>query len=279
MKRNFTLLVIIVLTLLLSACWPGEIGVDTVMDENGMGHRDYFVVVYDDSLSETPITNPDDPDGTKGNGPVLNDKHITGGVEALQEWFETNAPEFMEVLPMETEGNQRIFTLRMTFDSFEDFLDKYEQLVNLSPNLSWDDFTEAEKPSFTTSEEDGMTYVSLTESKVLLEASFDWAIDGIFNSIFDAADLAGFVDKASITEFATYKTMLGDEALEITSEYDATVVNDNQSTGAVVFIDQDSFTLTYSYETPANNTVLLVAIGAGVVVIAGLAFVFMKKKA
>lgn len=272
MKRKFLLLSTFVFTLVLSACWPGEIGVSTVIDENGAGHRDFFLVVYDDSLSANPITNPDDPDGSKGNGPVLNNKHITGGVTAIQDWFEENAPSFMEVLPMRTEGLQRIFTLRMEFDSFEQFLSQYEQLVNLSPNLSWSDFTAAEKPTLAQVEVDGELRVTFRESTEILQASFDWAIDGIYNSIFLEADLAGFLDKASITQFATYNLEIGDETLNIESVY-------NETAQQVVFIDQASFTLTGSFDVPANNTLLIALIAAGVLVVAGGLFFVFKKKA
>ena len=280
MKRTLLMAVMLVITLLLSACWPGEINVTTVMDENGAGHRDFIVVVYDDSLSEDPIPNPDDPDGTKGNGPVLNDKHVVGGVEALQTWLEDNAPSFMEVLPMETEGLQRIFTMRITFESFEEFLSLYEQIVNLSPTLSWDDFTDAEKPTLEVVEGDDTTTVTFTESKVLLEAAFDWFIDGVYNDIYDEADLAGFVDKASISEFAEVNLTLGDQTLEITSEYDATIDNGDGTTGAVSFVDEESFELVYTFdnpEEPMNNT-LFILITIGLVALVGVVAAVTLKK-
>ena len=279
MKRKLTFLSIIVFTMVLSACWSGEIGVDTVMDVNGAGHRDFYVVVYDDTLSSTPIINPNDPDGSKGNGPVLNAQHIEGGIPAIQDWLEDNTPAFLEVLPMRTEGVQRIFTVRMTFDSFEDFLSQYEQVVNLSPTLSWSDFTDAEKPTLTTVEEDGLSKVTLTESNVILQASFDWAIDGIYNSIFLEANLAGFVDKTSLSQFATYNLTLGEEELSIISEYEPDVVDSNGLLGQVVYIDQPTFTLTSTTELPAMNTLLFVLIGAAVVAVAGGAYYFTKKKA
>jgi len=279
MKRKLTFLSIIVFTMVLSACWSGEIGVDTVMDLQGAGHRDFYVVVYDDTLSTTPIINPNDPDGSKGNGPVLNNQHIEGGIPAIQDWLEDNTPAFLEVLPMRTEGVQRIFTVRMTFDSFEDFLGQYEQLVDLSPTLSWSDFTEAEKPTLTTVEEDGLSKVTLNESNVILQASFDWAIDGIYNSIFLEASLAGFVDKTSLTQFATYNLTLGEEELSIISEYEPDVVDSNGLLGQVVYIDQPSFTLTSTTELPALNTLLLVVIGGAVAAVAGGAYFLLKKKA
>lgn len=279
MKRKLAFLSIMAFTMVLSACWSGEIGVDTVMDADGAGHRDFYVVVYDESLSDTPIINPNDPDGAKGNGPVLNVQHIEGGIPAIQDWLEDNTPAFLEVLPMRTEGVQRIFTVRMTFDSFEDFLGQYEQLVDLSPNLSWSDFTDAEKPTLTTVEEDGLSKVTLTESNVILQASFDWAIDGIYNSIFLEASLAGFVDKTSLSQFATYNLTLGEETLNIVSEYDPAVVDSNGRLGQIVYIDQPSFTLTSTTELPAMNTLLFVLIGAAVVAVAGGAYFFTKKKA
>jgi len=279
MKRKLTFLSIIVFTMVLSACWSGEIGVDTVMDLQGAGHRDFYVVVYDDTLSTTPIINPNDPDGSKGNGPVLNNQHIEGGIPAIQDWLEDNSPAFLEVLPMRTEGVQRIFTVRMTFDSFEDFLGQYEQLVDLSPTLSWSDFTEAEKPTLTTVEEDGLSKVTLNESNVILQASFDWAIDGIYNSIFLEASLAGFVDKTSLSQFATYNLTLGEEELSIISEYEPDVVDSNGLLGQVVYIDQPSFTLTSTTELPALNTLLLVVIGGAVAAVAGGAYFLLKKKA
>lgn len=279
MKKYLSVLVIMTISLVLAGCWPGELGVSTVFDENGAGHRDYFVVVYDDSLSTEPIGNPDDPEGTKALGAVLNDKHVDGGVEAIQDWLENNAPSFLEVLPMETEGVQRIFTVRMTYESFDEFLSQYEQLVDLSPNFGWSDFSDAEKPTLTTTEADGLTTVSFDESQVLLEASMDWAIDGIYNSIFLEADLAGFVDKSSISQFATYEVELGDETLSIISEYDATIENSDGSLGAVDYIDEGEFEVNYSFDTPFSLSLgLIIGLVAGAAVVIGGAVLILKKK-
>ena len=279
MRKVLSILTIITISLVLAGCWPGEIGVSTTFDVDGAGHRDYRLVVYDDSLSTTPISNPDDPEGTKALGEVLNDKHIDGGVEAIQGWLETNAPVFLEVLPMETEGVQRIFTLRMTYESFEEFLSQYEDLVNLSPNLSWADFTEEEKPTLVTTEADGITTVTFEESQVLLEASWDWALDGIYNSIFQEADLAGFVDKSSITQFATYDVDLETETLSIVSEYDPDVENSDGTIGSVQFIDVGEFSLAHSFDTPFAFTPLLIGliVAGAALLVGGVVFVVKKK--
>ena len=279
MRKALSVLTIIAISLIRAGCWPGEIGVSTVLDVNGAGHRDYRLVVYDDSLSTEPIANPNNPEGTKALGDVFNDKHIDGGVEAIQDWLETNAPVFLEVLPMETEGVQRIFTVRMTFTSFDDFLAQYEDLVDLSPNLSWADFTDEEKPTLVTTEADGMTTVSFEESQVLLEASMDWALDGIYNSIFQEADLAGFLDKTSITEFATYDVELGTETYSIVSEYDPDVENSDGTLGSIQFIDVGEFAVGYSFETPFAFTPLLIGliVAGAALLVGGVVFIVKKK--
>ena len=90
-------------------------------------------------LSSDPIKNPDDPVADRRRS-CYNNPHVNGGVVAIQKWLEDNAPKFMTVEPMKTEGVQRIFTLTFKFKNFDDFLDKYEQLVNLSSTLKWSDF-------------------------------------------------------------------------------------------------------------------------------------------
>lgn len=279
MKKLLSVFIIMTISLVLAGCWAGELGVSTVFDENGAGHRDYRVVVYDDTLSEDPIGNPDDPDGSKALGAVQNNKHIEGGVVAIQDWLENNAPSFLEVLPMETEGVQRIFTVRMTYDSFEEFLSQYEQLVDLSPGFGWSDFTEDEKPTLTTTEADGITTVTFDESQVLLEASMDWAIDGIYNSIFLEADLAGFVDKSSISQFATYEVELGDETLAIASDYDPTIERSDGALGAVDYIDDGEFQVNYSFDTPFTlSTGSIIGLIIGGAAIIGGAVILIKKK-
>ena len=138
----------------------------------------------DDTLSTTPITNPDDPAGTEGKGAVLNDKHIDGGVIAIQTWLEENAPDFITVHDAKVEGYHRIFTMSYEFKDFDDFLTKYQTLVNLSPTLSWDDFDASELPTLVVS--GGFTKtLTFKESKAIVDASLDWAIDGIWNSIYN----------------------------------------------------------------------------------------------
>ena len=274
-KRLLILLVAIVGLLTLTGCWPGEIGVETVFNNTkGEGKRTIVLDVMDDTLSETPIPNPDDPEGVEDKGAVVNNKHITGGIVEIQTWLEENAPEFITVEPMRVEGYHRFFTLTYAFKDFEDFLAKYKTLVDLSPSMSWDDFDDTEKPSWTVSG----NKVVFKESKAIFEASIDWAIDGVYNSIYDAADLAGFVGKADISVFANYKVMLGDGSYEELQHFDPEAV-DGEGTGKMIFITSEDFAAEGVF--PAKKTALIIAAIAGaVVVIAGvtLAFVFLKKK-
>lgn len=274
MKKKLAFLVVLIFTVFaLTACWPGEVGVTTTFtDKDGAGTRVIVLDVMDDTLSATPITNPDDPDGTEGKGAVINNKHIDGGLVAIQTWFEENAPTFVTVEAMRTEGYHRYFTLSYSFTDFNDFLDKYAQLVNLSPTLAWDDFSAAEKPTWSC---DGTT-CTFTESKDVVNASLDWAIDGIFNDIYLADDLAGYVGKADISVLANYKIVMGEDTYEELQHYDATAA-DGDSTGKMIFVTSDSFTLTTEYP---SYTGLIIGIVSGVVVVGGglTAFFLLRKK-
>ena len=274
MKKLLALLVMAVLVVTLTACWPGEIGVTTVFNANGSGTRTIVVDVMDDLLSAVPIVNPDDPEGTEGKGAVLNDKYLDGGVVAIQTWLEDNAPDFITVETMTTTGYHRYFTMTYDFSSFEDFLDKYEQLVNLSPNMSWDDFDDADKPTL---DVQGGFRKTLTfkESKAIVEASLDWAIDGIWNDIYDEADLAGYVTKADISVLAGYTVQIGDEEIEELRYYDPNAADGDTNTGKVIFVESESFEVSGSFA----NTGLIIGLSVGVVaVIGGVVFFFMKRK-
>ncbi|MDI6453115.1 hypothetical protein [Peloplasma aerotolerans] len=273
MRKVFSILVLAVLALVLSACWPAEVGVETHFNADGSGTRVIIIDVMDDLLSTTPITNPDDPDGTEGKGAVLNDKHVDGGVIAIQAWLEANAPSFMTVHDPEVAGYHRYFKMSFDFSSFDDFLDKYEQLVNLSPNLSWSDFDADEKPTLEVT--GGLTRtLTFKESRAIVEASLDWAIDGIWNDIYDEADLAGFVTKADISALANYTVTIGDGEYEELRHYDPNAV-DGDGTGKVIFVENDSFTVVGQ----ATNVGLLVGIIVGAVaVIAGGVFLVLKLK-
>jgi hypothetical protein len=273
MRRIVSLLVLALFVFALSACWPGEIEVSTTFNADGSGTRYIILDVMDDTLSATAITNPDDPAGTEGKGAVLNDKHITGGVIAIQTWLEENAPDFITVHAAKVEGFHRIFTMSFDFDNFDDFLDKYEQLVNLSPNMSWDDFDEDEYPTLVVT--GGFTKtLTFKESKAIVQASLDWAIDGIFNSIYDAADLAGFVGKADISVLANYTVTINEGKYEELRFYDPAAV-DGTGTGKVIFVVSEDFTATGQFV----NTGLIVGLVLGVVAVAaGGAFVFLKLK-
>jgi len=272
-KRSFLLVLVFALTLTLTGCWAGEVKVDTEINKDGSGTRSYIMAVYDDSLQTDPITNPDDPDGTEGKGAVINSIHITGGVSAIQTWLEDNAPEWMTVEDMKTEGNQRIFTLTYDFTDFDQFLARYEELVDLSPNLSWADFEANELPTFECS---GFITKECTfnESKDMVNASFDWAQDGIWEDIYDEATLAGYVTKADIAVLSDYVLEVNGEVYEELHHYDAAAV-DGDGTGAVVNVESESFSLGTSFTNTTN--VVIIAVVA-VAVIGGGAFLLLRKK-
>lgn len=277
MKKKLALLTLsLAFVFTLAGCWQGEVYVETTFDMNGGGERVYQLTVIDDTLSDEPIDNPDDPDGVKETGAVLNDKHIEGGVPAIQDWLEDNAPSFMEVHDMETDGYNRIFTLSYAYDDFDGFLDGMKDLVNASPNMSWDDFDAEEHPTFDC---EGLISETCTfsESKVIVEASMDWAIDGIYTDIYDEADLAGFVEKADIATLSDYKVTLGDNTYEEYHEYDpeADYPDNEDHDGRVVYIQSE--TLGVSDE---GTNWMVVAPGAGVIVLilGGIGFILYKKR-
>lgn len=275
MKRIVSLIVLVILAISLSACWPGEIGVTTTFKADGSGTRVIVIDIMDDSLSTTPIINPDDPAQTEGKGAVLNDKYITGGVEAIQTWLEENAPDFITVEPVITEGYHRYFTMTYDFKDFDDFLDKYEQLVNLSPTLSWDDFSEAERPTLEITGSFKKT-VTFKETKEILAASYDWAVDGIWTDIYDEADLAGFVTKADISVLANYTVNIGAETLEELRHYDPAAADGATNTGKVIFVVSEDFELSGEFSNVA--LIAIIAVGALAVIGAGVFFILKLKK-
>src|SRR3989339_313437 len=208
MKKLLALVVLLAFAFVLNACWPGEISVTTEFNADGSGTRYIILEVMDDTLSTEPITNPDDPEGTEGKGAVLNDKHIDGGVIAIQTWLEENAPDF------------------------------------------------------------------ITVHKATVDASLDWAIDGIYNSIYNEADLAGFVTKADISVLANYSVTINEGSVEELRTYDAAAA-DGDFTGKVIFVESENFEVTGEF---FNTTLLIIVIlGVAVVGVGGF-FVFKKIK-
>jgi len=259
----------------LTGCWYGEIGVDTVFDaKDGAGTRTIVLDVMDDTLSDTPIINPDDPDQTEGKGAVINNKHIIGGIPAIQTWLEENAPDFITVEPMTTEGYHRYFTLTYSFTDFDDFLAKYEQLVNLSPTITWASYAASERPSWVC-EGSSCTFA---ESKEILNASMDWAVDGIYNDIYNADDLTGFVTKNDISVLANYTLTVGDQTFEELQHFDADAV-DGEGTGKMIYVTSESLSETGAF--PMSGWALAGIIGGSVIVLAGAAVavvLFLGKK-
>ena len=273
-KKFFAFLLTIVSVIALTGCWVGEVGVTTVFDNKaGAGTRTYVLDVMDDTLSATPITNPDDPEGTEGKGAVINSTHIEGGVAAIQTWLAANAPSFVTVAPMKTEGYHRLFTISFEFDDFADFLSKYQQLVDASDTLSWTDFDTAEKPTWTC---EGQT-CTFTESKAIVQASMDWAITGIWEDIYVEADLAGYVTKNDIAVLANYKVVMGEAVYQELQHFDPAAV-DGAGTGKVVYVTSESFTLSNQY--PISGWAIGGIVAGGLAVVAGVLYfvVFRKKK-
>lgn len=272
-KRILSVVLMLGLALALSACWPGEIGVTTIFNADGSGERTIVLDVMDDTLSNDPIINPDDPDQTEGKGAVINNKHIDGGLPAIQTWLEENAPDFITVEPSTIDGYHRYFTLTYTWDSWEDFLAKYEELVNLSPNLSWSDFNDDELPKLTVS---GLykKEVTFSESKAIVEASLDWAIDGIWNDIYVADDLAGFVTKSDISVLAGYTVKISDQMYQELPYFDPDA-EDGEGTGKRIFVESNDFTLTGTF---TNTGAIVGTLVGGLALLGGAVFVFMKIK-
>ncbi|TVP86977.1 MAG: hypothetical protein EA375_00025 [Acholeplasmataceae bacterium] len=249
MRRRILLLAVFaVFGLLLSACWPAEVGVETTFtNSRGAGTRVIIIDIMDDTLSVDPIPNPEDPDGTKGKGAVINNKHITGGLMAIQTWLEENAPSWMTIEPVEVDGIHRYFKMSYSFDDFEDFMAKYEELVNMSPTMSWDDFDADELPSWTVVTEGNQKIVTYTESHVILLASLDWAVDGIWNDLYDADDLAGWVDKVDIWALANYTVTIGEAVYEELRYYDEDRP-DGENFGKIVFVESEDFELESAFD-------------------------------
>lgn len=250
MKRKILLLAVMaVFGLLLNACWPAEVGVETTFSNSrGGGTRVILIDIMDDTLSEDPIPNPEDPEGTKGKGAVVNDWHIDGGLGAIQTWLEENAPTWMTIEEVEIDGVHRIFKMSYDFNSFDDFLEKYEELVNMSPTMSWEDFAEDELPTWTVETEGDEKIATYTESFVILQASLDWAVDGIWNDIYNEQNLAGYVDKASIWEIANYRLTINEESYEELSHYDEERP-DGEFFGKIVFVESEDFELSGAFES------------------------------
>ena len=276
MKKAKALVLFVAVALLLTSCWPGEVEVSTTFNANGSGTRVIIVDIMDDTLSAQPIRNPEDPEGTKGKGPVVNDWHIDGGLMAIQTWLEENAPSWMKVEPVAVDGVHRYFRMSYDFSSFDDFLAKYRMLVDLSPNLSWDDFDADEKPRWIVETSGFNRTITFTESRDIVLASLDWAVDGIYNDLYNVQNLAGYVGKADIWQLANYRVTLGDQTYEELRQYDKTRP-DGDHMGKVVFVESASFSVS---DTFMNTVLLVIVIAAVVVVVAGvvLLLVFRKKK-
>jgi hypothetical protein len=258
----------------LMGCWPAEIGVTTTFNQDGSGERRIVIDIMDDTLSDDPIINPDDPDQDEGKGAVINNKHITGGLPAIQTWLEDNAPDFITVEDSYTSGYHRYFVMSYTWTDFDDFLAKYETMVNLSPNMSWSDFDADEKPML---ESSGLYTKTLTfsESRAIVEASLDWAVDGIYNDIYDAADLGDYVSKEDISVLAGYKVIIGDEEMEETAYYDPDAPDGDTDTGVRVFVESETFELA----SPFTNTPMIIGtVVVGVILVAGIVFAILKFK-
>ncbi len=275
MKKAKVTAQLVLVSFLLVSCWPAEVEVSTSFNADGSGTRVIIVDIMDDTLSDEPIPNPEDPEGTKGKGPVINDWHIDGGLMAIQTWLEQNAPTWMRIEEVSVEGVHRRFRMSYDFSSFDDFLAKYETLVNLSPNLSWGDFDAAEKPRWIVETSGFDRTVTFTESRDIVLASLDWAVDGIYNDLYNVQNLAGYVGKADIWALANYRVTLGDETYEELRHYDETRP-DGDHMGKVVFVESQLFSLSGEY----RNTGLIIGViaVAAVVVAAAVVVVLLLRK-
>lgn len=274
MKKFLLVVVTFGFIFALSGCWNGEISVDTVIEKDGSGSRTITLAVLDDTLSTDPIINPDDPDQTEGKGAVINNKHITGGLSEIQTWLDANSPTWMTVNDMRVDGVTRYFELTYSFTDFDDYMAKYKELVNLSPNQDWSDFDETEIPSFVCSGTLKVT-CEYKESIDIVNASLDWAINGIYTDIYDEDDLAGYVTKADISTLANYKLTVDGKTVESISAYDAEAKDGDAGTGAVVYPTGPSWTLTTEF---TNVTAVIVTGVLSVVVIAGAVVAIIKFK-
>lgn len=279
MKKILSLVMVLVITLVLTSCWAGEISVETKFAANGSGTRTIILDVMDDTLASEPIPNPEDPEGTKGKGPVINNQHITGGLLEIQTWLKANAPEFITVKDPQVDGYHRYFIMEYSFSDFDDFIAKYKALIELSPTITWDDFDKDQLPTFT-SKGFFSKEVVFTESKEMLVATLDWAISGIWEDIYDDQGLGAWgLEKGNIYALAEYKVTIGNEKYELTSGYDADAPDGEEGNkGKIVYFAEEDLKATGK----VANVTSFVLVGVAAVAVIGVAvlvpFLLKKKK-
>lgn len=251
-KRIFAVIIALVLAFVLAGCYVGEVGVETTFNYHGGGERVYILDVMDDTLYDQPIPNPDDPDGTKEFGAIINSPHFpadkhpdyaAGGVAIIHQWLVDHAPNFITVHdPIIEETYHRVFKLSFTFENFDEFLVKYGQLVNLSPTIKWDDYADEEKPSFKVVGGKTVFY----ESREMFAASIDWALQGIYADIYSDDSLG--TTPADIWKINRYHVVMGSDNLLKESYYDAEYVRPQDGKiGDTMFVDDLEFTLEHEY--------------------------------
>jgi hypothetical protein len=227
----------------------------------------------DDTLSPVAIPNPEDPEKNKGKGPVINNWHINGGLLAIQTWLKENSPNWITVHEPTVDGVHRYFRMSYAFSDFNDFTAKYKTLVDLSPNLSWDDFDADEKPRWEVSSSGFKRIVRFSESRDLVAASLDWAVDGIYKDLYNAQNLAGLVGKENIWSFANYRLTIGDQSYEELKHYDRSRP-DGEKFGKIVVVESATLSLAASF----TNTGLLVGIVLSILIIAALGVFLLARK-
>lgn len=175
MKKASLMMVLALVMVLFSACWPGEIRSEMkIENETGKGTKTIVAEILKEGQPK--------PDG---NGKVETLQHLPKGFASIGEWLQENKPEEMELVLSE-DDTKYIYTFTYDFENIEEYNTKTKAIAG----DAWTDYKieDATLSSVETKVDGDNKYeVTFNESPNVLYVSMLWAIEGIYynKEIFD----------------------------------------------------------------------------------------------
>ncbi len=212
---------LLVLVMLMTACYPAGLVNEMTLNVDGSGTRKFTVFLLKDG-----VENPDDPDEIV-SGMFTDPGYFPQGIQPAVDYLNGLRPDFLTELEVEEEDDNYLVTFYMDFDSIEDLNEKFDVL---SLDWDWED-NGVDEAAITIEEEEDKTVYTYTEDASFANFGALWMSVGLWESdqgedrIFDREYAQGetswegfyndYSDESNLLSamFFTYETVIDFEGV------------------------------------------------------------------
>ena len=177
MKKFLSISLIIgILAVLLTSCYPAIINTKMELNDDGSGKRTFITEILKDG-----VPNPDNPTDSAKNvtGMFTDPGYFPSGMQAAVNYLNTVKPAAVSTIAMEDKTDRYVMTFTMDFSSVLDFNTK---MKTLTTGINWTTDDIAESTFVKTDAGNNQSTFTYTEDISLVNVSTLWMSNALWNS-------------------------------------------------------------------------------------------------